>query len=223
MEAAELGPAASLALSELIDGARALGVSFSAPQLAQFEKYLATLLLWRARLSLTGAATAREIVRVHLLDSLAVARFGEAGYRVADLGSGAGFPGIPLAIVCPQATVVLVESKRKKANFLREVIRQVQLPNASVCEQRAESAGAGLLERCDVVISRAVWPLNEFLEIARALLRPGGRAVAMKGPAALRQNVAPNPEFSAPRTVAYRLHGGVQRFLLVYQKRAAVR
>lgn len=214
MEAGDRASTAAEALSEL---AAASPVRLSPSQLEQFGTYISILLLWRARLSLTGASSARGIVRFHVLDSLAVAQLVEPGFRVADLGSGAGFPGIPLAIACPQASVVLVEAKRKKANFLREVIRKVRLPNATVCEQRAESATADV-GGCDVVVSRAVWRGTEFLDIAQRLLRGDGRAVAMKGPAALRENWPMVPGFAAPEMVAYHLHGGAQRFLVIFRR-----
>ena len=207
------------ATAELARGALQLGVSLSPGQLAAFETYVNTLVFWRSRLSLTAAATPLAIVRSHILDSLPVARFIEPGWRVADLGSGAGFPGIPLAIVCPQSRIVLIESRRKKANFLRDVARRCQLANAEVSEERAEVLAAESPEIFDLVVSRAVWPVSDFLGISRALLRSEGLAIAMKGPKA-RAETTSDPAFASPQVVFYKLHGGIERLLLVYRKRS---
>src|SRR5512140_185186 len=122
----------------LARAALAVPITLTASALDRCKRYVETLLLWRQRLSLTSAATPWAIVLDHILDSLHLAPLIRPGCRVADIGSGAGFPGVPLAIVCPEAHFVLVESRRKKANFLREVARQVRLTNVEVAEQRAE-------------------------------------------------------------------------------------
>jgi 16S rRNA (guanine527-N7)-methyltransferase len=143
---------------ELSLAALAIEVTLSAPALDRCKCYVETLLLWRQRLSLTSAKTAREIVLDHILDSLHLVPFLKAGCRVADIGSGAGFPGVPLAIACPQASFVLVESRRKRANFLREVARRINLLNVEVVEKRAEELRLGLPQPFDLVVSRAVGP-----------------------------------------------------------------
>jgi len=205
------------ALDELGHGATALGESLSDAALSQFQAYLDTLLLWRQRVSLTGASTAVELVRFHVLDALRIAPLVGPGSRVADLGSGAGFPGVPLAIARPAATVVLVEPRRKRANFLRAVVRVARLTNAVVEEARAEDLHESLAGGCDVVVSRAVWALDAFLALARPLLRSGGLAVAMKGPKADSEAWVVQPGFAAADVVRYTLHGGVARRLLTYR------
>ena len=206
------------ALAELAAEAKAIGLVLPVQALRQFEVYLGTLLIWRARVSLTAAASPADIVRFHILDALRVARYIEPGYRVADLGSGAGFPGIPLAIVCPGAKLVLVESRRKRANFLREVVRGARLENVEVMEDRAEALATQRGGQFDVVVSRAVWQLAEFLDIGATLLRPGGLAIAMKGPKALAEAVA-HPSFGATEMVRYQLNGAVERVLLLARRR----
>ena len=205
------------ALDELVRGATDLGESLSDAALSQCRAYLDTLLLWRQRVSLTGASTAVELVRFHVLDALHVAQFVGPGSRVADLGSGAGFPGLPLAIARPAATVVLVEPRRKRANFLRDVLRAARLHNAAVEEARVEDLHGVLAGGCDVVVSRAVWGLDVFLALARPLLRSGGLAVAMKGPKADSEAAAAQPGFAAADVVRYTLHGDVVRRLLTYR------
>jgi 16S rRNA (guanine527-N7)-methyltransferase len=164
-------PAArSTAIVELAREASTLGLVLSEHAIARFRIYLDTLLMWRQRLSLTAAATPLEVVRSHILDSLAPWKFVQPGYRLVDLGSGAGFPGIPLAIICEQSHVTLVESRRKKANFLRAVIRATGLKNVEVIEARAEVLVQQAAVPWDIVVSRAVWRLPEFLAISGRLL-----------------------------------------------------
>jgi 16S rRNA (guanine527-N7)-methyltransferase len=205
------------ALDELVHGAAGLGESVSDAALFQFRAYLDTLLLWRQRISLTGASTAVEVVRFHVLDALRICPLVGLGSRVVDLGSGAGFPGVPLAIARPAATVVLVEPRRKRANFLREVVRVAGLSNAAVEEARAEDLRAALAGGCDVVVSRAVWALDVFLALARPFLRIGGVAIAMKGPKADTEVTTAPPGFVAGDIMTYELHGGVARRLLTYR------
>ncbi len=216
MRAGEARNGLRAALDELCRSAGARGIDLSPEQRARFEIFITTLLLWRSRLSLTAAATPLVIVQSHILDSLSLAAFIKAGQRVADLGSGPGFPGIPLAIVRPRATFVLVESKRKKASFLREVVRQAGLINATVTEERAESLdGSGAY---DVVVSRAVWPVSEFLKVSQVLLPAGGLAVAMKGPRGVAESGSTDEGFSRDQTLQYRLPDDSERVLLVYRK-----
>jgi 16S rRNA (guanine527-N7)-methyltransferase len=190
----------------------------SETDIGRFQTYLDTLLLWRSRLSLTTARTALEIVRAHVVDSLAVAPFVKPGFRVADLGSGAGFPGLPLAIVCPESAVRLIEAKRKKANFLREVVRRAQLANVEIIEERAEHLAGNHLGAYDIAVSRAVWPLGPFLGICERLLRSGGLAIAMKGPKTLEEAGGPGFSFSRGETVKYKLPSGIHRVLFVYRR-----
>jgi 16S rRNA (guanine527-N7)-methyltransferase len=209
----------AVAIGDLVADARAIGVVLSPQAVSQFESYLGTLLLWRRRLSLIATDDPRRIVSNHILDSLHIAPFVQPGFRVVDLGSGAGFPGIPLAIVCPDATVELIESRRKKASFLREAVRNARLDNVEVIEARAEALGNSALDVCDVVVSRALWRITMFLDVSRALLRAGGLAITMKGPKGREEAVGAGAGFSAPQLVEYCLAGGERRALFIYLKR----
>src|SRR5262245_49678056 len=122
--------------AEVSREAATFGILLPSAALDRFQSYIETLLLWRERLSLTAAATADEIIRRHIADSFALVAFVKVGFRVADIGSGAGFPGIPMAITCPDARIVLIESRRKRASFLLEVVRQARLANVEVMNQR---------------------------------------------------------------------------------------
>jgi len=166
---------------DLEAGLDALGLdrALAEPLLA----YLALLLRWNAAYNLTAIRDPREMVAKHLLDSLAMhgatAPLAAAGGRLADLGTGAGFPGIPLAIAQPGLQVALVESSGKKARFLREAIRTLGLGNATAVESRIEAYGAPAA--FDAITARALATLPLILALGGHLLKPGGVLLAMKG------------------------------------------
>ena len=161
----------------LRDGLAELGLStaLASPLLA----YLALLVRWNGTYNLTAVRDPRQMVTRHLLDSLAMHRFVSEG-TLADLGTGPGLPGIPLAIAHPRLQVTLVESNGKKARFLRECVRQIGLaPRVRVLESRAEAvAEPGAFE---AITARALDRLAGILEVGGHLVAPGGRLLAMKG------------------------------------------
>ncbi|RMH93738.1 16S rRNA (guanine(527)-N(7))-methyltransferase RsmG [Lysobacter pythonis] len=139
--------------------------------------YLALLTRWNATYNLTAIRDPREMVGKHLLDSLTMAPF-VPDAPLADLGTGPGLPGIPLAIARPGCAVTLVESNGKKARFLREAVRMLKLPNARVAESRAEHlAEAG---QYTAITARALATLDKIIEFGGHLLAPDGRLLAMK-------------------------------------------
>ena len=161
---------------ELDAGLAALGLdaAHAAPLLA----YLALLDRWNRTYNLTAVRDPREMVSRHLLDSLAMHGHVPDG-RLADLGTGPGLPGIPLALVRPGLQVTLVESNGKKARFLREALRTLGLGNARVAEGRIEAlAEPGAY---DAITARALATLPLILELGGHLLGPGGRLLALKG------------------------------------------
>ncbi|MDQ3159422.1 MAG: 16S rRNA (guanine(527)-N(7))-methyltransferase RsmG [Pseudomonadota bacterium] len=141
--------------------------------------YLSLLQRWNQTYNLTAIRDPREMLVKHLLDSLAMQAQLAGSDTLADLGSGAGLPGIPLAIVLPRLQVTLVESNGKKARFLREAVRQLQLGNATVAESRIEALDAP--GQYDVITARALASLPLILELGSHLLKPAGRLLAMKG------------------------------------------
>ena len=162
---------------ELDAGLAALGLheDLAPPLLA----YLALLDRWNRTYNLTAIREPRDMVAKHLLDSLAMQPFVRDLGTLADLGAGAGLPGIPLAIACPQLQVTLVESNGKKARFLREAVRTLGLAGARVAESRIEAvADAGAY---DAITARALATLPLLLALGGHLLKPGGRLLAMKG------------------------------------------
>ena len=152
-----------------------LAPDLAAPLLA----YLDLLARWNRTYNLTAIRDPREMVTRHLLDSLAMVPHVADLPTLADLGTGPGLPGIPLAIALPHLKVTLVESNGKKARFLREAVRQLALDNARVAESRAEALdepGA-----FDNLTARALDTLAGIIEVGGHLLRPGGQLLAMKG------------------------------------------
>ena len=140
--------------------------------------YLALLDRWNRTYNLTAIRDPREMVGKHLLDSLAMHPHVAAG-SLADLGTGAGLPGIPLALAKPALQVTLVESNGKKARFLREAVRTLGLANARVAESRAEALNEP--GAYDAITARALATLPLIIELGGHLLKPGGRLLAMKG------------------------------------------
>ncbi|QDA57457.1 16S rRNA (guanine(527)-N(7))-methyltransferase RsmG [Thermomonas aquatica] len=152
-----------------------LDVALAEPLLA----YLALLARWNATYNLTAIRDPREMLVKHLLDSLAMHAHLDGIASLADLGTGPGLPGIPLAIARPQLRVTLVESNGKKARFLREAARQLKLGNIEVAESRIEAFDAP--GRFDAITARALATLPLILALGGHLLAPGGRLLAMKG------------------------------------------
>lgn len=155
--------------------ALALDAALGAPLLA----YLALLERWNKAYNLTAVRDPRAMVTRHLLDSLALHAFVRGIGALADLGSGAGLPGIPLALAVPGLQVTLVESNGKKARFLREAVRVLALDNARVAESRAEALDAPAA--FDAISARALATLADILAVGGHLLKPGGQLLAMKG------------------------------------------
>ena len=174
----------------LREGAAALGIELSREVLSHFGVYLQELQTWNARVNLTGLRSSRDMVIKHFLDSLAVLPFLNDAPSLADLGSGAGFPGLVLKLARPDLNLTLVESRGKKAAFLEYLVALWQLPRVEVIQANltpklAQEWGP----RFAVVTSRAAFSLKRFLELAAPLLLPGGRALALKGPELPRQEI----------------------------------
>ena len=162
---------------ELDTGLRALGLesALATPLLA----YLALLARWNATYNLTAIRDPREMLVKHLLDSLAMQPYVRDLATLADLGTGPGLPGIPLAIATPALQVTLVESNGKKARFLREAVRKLGLANADVAESRIEAYRPD--KTFDAITARALATLPLILELGGHLPGPHGRLLAMKG------------------------------------------
>jgi 16S rRNA (guanine527-N7)-methyltransferase len=154
-------------------------------QLDLLERYSALLVEWNGQMNLVASSTLADLTRRHLLDSLALATaLPAAPASLADIGSGAGLPGIPLAIIWPTTQVTLIESIGKKATFLRHVAASLPLPNVQVVTDRAEMVGLSPQHRAryDLVTARAVANLATLAEYCLPLCAVGGTWLAPKGP-----------------------------------------
>ena len=162
---------------DLESGLQQLGLD--AALAAPLLDYLALLVRWNATYNLTAIRDPREMLVKHLLDSLAMQPYVRGLKTLADLGTGPGLPGIPLAIATPSLQVTLVESNGKKARFLREAARQLQLRNVQVVQSRIEAFRPDT--RFDAITARALATLPLILELGGHLPGPDGRLLAMKG------------------------------------------
>lgn len=160
----------------LADGLSAMRLELSSTAQAKLLAYIELLAQWNRSYNLTAVRDPLEMVPRHLLDSLAVLPFIH-GETLADLGSGAGLPGIPLAIARPDIAVTLVESNGKKARFLREVARSLPLPNVAIEQARVQEMAGSF----DCVTARAFASLTDMLAWGGHLSTEDGRWLALKG------------------------------------------
>ncbi|MCP3984308.1 MAG: 16S rRNA (guanine(527)-N(7))-methyltransferase RsmG [bacterium] len=161
-------------------GALASGVALTAPQLESLGRYSTSLHSWNQRIRLTGASSVEAILGEHVADALPLLRHLPDGpFRLLDVGSGAGFPAIVLALLRPDAQVTMVEPIGKKHAFLRAMIRELPLPNAEALQARIEQLSAD--DDFDVAVSRATWPIADWLIRARPGLVPGRRILGQIG------------------------------------------
>lgn len=182
----------------LVEGARALGISLSGRQLELFRTYYRLLVDWNRRVNLTALTDPRDVFVKHFLDSITVLLAVDlahhssrvSGYNeyegdsmtLLDVGTGAGFPGLPLRIVHPEFRLTLLDSTRKKTDFLRHLLEALGLDDVTVVTARAEEGARqpALRERFQLVVSRAVERLSTLAEYLLPFCAVGGRAVAMK-------------------------------------------
>ena len=161
----------------LVAGATTLGIHIGVETLAAFRAYREDLLRWSERMNLTALVTPVQIVQQGVLDSLACAPlFPTSGGRVIDIGSGAGFPAIPLALIKRECEFTLVEPSRKKVTFLRHVVRRLRLPLVRIRPNRIEAllGESAMLEAFDIALARAVAPLADVSRLVLPFLRPAG-------------------------------------------------
>jgi 16S rRNA (guanine527-N7)-methyltransferase len=160
------------------------GIALSTTQLAGLTQYLKLLLRWRPHLNLTGLRDAERMLDVLIVESLDFFQsdFFLSGMRVLDLGTGAGVPGIPLAICCPDVHVTLLDRSEKKITFLRRVVASLHLENCQPCCSTAEDLAQRLhpQEYFDIVVSRGVGSVAHLMRLTAPLLKPGGRLLLRK-------------------------------------------
>ena len=181
---------------------------------------------WNTRINLTGLKTARDVVIKHFLDSLAVLPYVKNLHNLADIGTGAGFPGLPLKLALPHLHLTLIEPTAKKTAFLRFVTAHLGLADVEVRQLHLTAAVARRWGPAFAgVITRATFPLADFLGMAAPLTKPGGRVLAMKGPrldadqwqAAV--DLAGSHQCRSPKRHEYSLPlTGERRLLVIWEK-----
>lgn len=219
-------------MKELAHYAKTLfGINLSASQLKALKKYEEALLDWNTRISLTAIREPEKIRIKHFLDSFSCmcAMRESALERLIDVGTGAGFPGLPLKIILPDLQLTLVESVGKKADFCRHIVQSLQLENVQILQERAEVVGqyADHRESYDWAVARAVGNMRTLAEYLIPLVRVGGAMLAMKGESGPAEAHAAEKAFDLlgghlRKIIPVTLPGVVdQRYLIVVDKVAA--
>jgi len=168
----------------LTEASDALGVDLKNRELALFSIYFRELLLWNKKINLVSVTSDLDIPIKHFIDSLIPVPFlSNREAKLLDIGSGAGFPGLPMKIAVPSLKVFLLEASRKKTSFLKHVIRTLHLDDIAVIHNRAEHLVADGVYRgfFDIIISRATLKTSELLQMGAYFLRNDGFVIAMKG------------------------------------------
>jgi 16S rRNA (guanine527-N7)-methyltransferase len=177
-----------LTMEKLIEGAGKLGIEFTTRQVKQFELYYQELIEWNKKINLTAITDYSSVQVKHFLDSLTITvalpgkEVERPDFNIIDIGTGAGFPGVPFKILFPQPRLVLIEPTTKKTTFLRYIIHKLELENVEVVNSRAEKAAHLPLyrEQFALVLSRAVALLPTLVELTLPFCQIGGRFIAQK-------------------------------------------
>lgn len=167
----------------LREGAGEYGIDLDERMTSAFMLYKSLLLEWNEKINLTAIEEDRDVIIKHFVDSLSIVPFLKGIHNIVDVGTGAGFPGIPLKIALPSPEVVLLDSLDKRVGFLNTVISALRLQGISAVHSRAEDAGGSpkYREKFDAAVARAVASLPVLLEYCLPMVRTGGIFIAMKG------------------------------------------
>jgi 16S rRNA (guanine527-N7)-methyltransferase len=218
----------------IIDGAASWGIALEMDHVRLFARHAEELLKWNAVTNLTAITDPADIARNHFLDSLAPAGLVAPGSDLLDVGTGGGFPGLPLHILVPGVRTTLLDAVRKKVSFLRHVVRVLDLKCIEAVHARVEQLARqpGHARRYDVIFSRAFSAVPPFVKAVLPLLKPRGRVVALKGrvsPAELEElrNTAAGESLGAVLSLdlqRYTLPGlQSERTLVILSRRAQAR
>ena len=159
-----------------------ININFSVEQLQKFYRYMKLLIEWNEKINLTTIVEPEEIITKHFIDSLTILKYINKNEKIVDVGTGAGFPGIPLNIMLGNNKIVLVDSLNKRLLFLQEVIKELKLKNIEVIHSRAEDFGQNnkYRESFDIATSRAVANLSTLSEYLVPLVKIQGKCICMK-------------------------------------------
>lgn len=168
----------------LLEELKKIGIDVNKKQLDLFYNYMRLLIEWNKKINLTAIKDEREIIIKHFVDSITVSKYISEENVVMDMGTGAGFPGIPLKIVNKNAYFILVDSLNKRINFLNEVKNNLQLEKINLIHSRAEDLAKKkeYREQIDIVVSRAVANMRVLVEYMLPFVKEGGLCICMKGP-----------------------------------------
>lgn len=198
--------------SLLLEGASYFGVKLTENDIKTFYSYMEILKDWNSRMNLTAIEEDSDIIVKHFIDSLSIVPYIKgSNIQIADIGSGAGFPGLPVKIAIPDASITLVDSLEKRVKFLEAVVSKLDMKNVKCIHSRAEDIGANPTHRgkYECVTARAVASMSVLLEYCLPLLKKDGIFIAMKGG---------NPEELGEFSKALKILGGelhdVQNFVL---------
>lgn len=167
---------------EMSKKSKILGVRFSVEQIEQFYKYMNLLIEWNEKMNLTAITEPKEIILKHFIDSITILKYIDDNSKLVDVGTGAGFPGVPLSIMNPTLKITLVDSLNKRLIFLQEVVKELNLKNIEIVHARAEEFGQNknYREKFDIATSRAVANLATLSEYLVPLVKIGGKIISMK-------------------------------------------
>jgi 16S rRNA (guanine527-N7)-methyltransferase len=167
----------------LINQAKTIEIDLDHTQNRLFSIHAIELIKWTQKINITTITDPIEVASNHFLDSLVPAQFIPPEATLLDIGSGGGFPGIPLKVILPKLSVTLIDASRKKTSFLKHVVRTLKLDNIEALHLRAEDLAIqpSYMNRFDVIISRALASLGAFVRLALPLLADGGVIIALKG------------------------------------------
>lgn len=168
---------------KLQNQAQKIDINLTNKQLNEFYTYMNLLIEWNKNINLTAITEPEEIIKKHFIDSLTISKNIQKDSSIIDVGTGAGFPGIPLKIVREDINVVLLDALNKRLNFLNEVVKENKLENIETVHFRAEEIGKNkkYREKYDIATSRAVAQLNILAEYLLPLVKVGGKCICMKG------------------------------------------
>ena len=160
-----------------------LDISISEKEIFLFYQYMNLLLEWNEKMNLTAITEGKDVILKHFIDSITINKYLQEKNRIMDIGTGAGFPGIPLKILNPQKEFILVDSLNKRIQFLEEVKRELELDNLTLIHSRVEDLAKNnnYRESADVAVSRAVANLRVLVEYMLPFVKKDGIVICMKG------------------------------------------
>ena len=170
-------------IEELTNKSKKVGIEINEENANKFYNYMNLLQEWNEKINLTAITAPKEVILKHFVDSITINKYIEDKKIIMDIGTGAGFPGIPLKIINKDKEIILVDSLNKRINFLKEVSKKLNLEKIECIHARAEelAANSNYREKSDIVTSRAVARLATLIEYMLPFVKIGGKCICMKG------------------------------------------